>query len=209
MGNFQGVEPAANLPFGLFLVRRRDAFNAETLFKLYSFATQAKTSFALERLFKGMESVFVIYAPLNIIDLFPELSLLQLESYLPPQENTFGWQIAPKQNPKKKLAVSPNFLKDIHLEKDQQFFWQIVCSPEDESGFGVTIRAMVADSAQLNRIELAKSVDKHILESTGLTKQAREQSTGLYYEEYQKRVFTPKETTFFALSAQEVLELLG
>ncbi len=206
MKNFQDT-PVLNLPYGLFLIRNKAVLSQETLEKMHAWAANLKVIFSLEKLFKGPQSALVIFAPLGIAEFLPELQLLQLENYLPQVSDTFIWQISPKPNPKK-LVINAAFLKEVHLSQDQQFFWQVVCAPQKKGLFQVTIRAMVVDQKQIGRVELARTIDKHILDTTGLIKQ-REQTNSDLYDDFERRVVVKKEAQPFLLSTQEVLASLG
>lgn len=206
MKNLQDI-PAPGLPYGLFLIRNKAVFNKETLEKLYVWSLNLKATFSLEKLFRGSQSAFVVFAPLGIVEFLPELQLLQLENYLPKVSDSFVWQISPKLSPKK-LVVGEAFLKKVNLSEQQQFFWQVVCFPQKKGWLQVTIRAMVVDQEQMKRIELAKAIDKHISDSTGLIKQRGEINSNLY-DNFEKRAVTKKEVEPFLLSVQEVLTSLG
>ncbi len=222
MIDFQEL-PATSLAYGLFLIRHKRNFNLSTLEKLSSFALNSEAIISLERLFKGQESVLVLYGPSNIASSFPELELLELEDYLDPKQGSsldqqdpnkvninqaLAWVIAPKNNPKKALKVEPQFLRLLELDPAQRFFWQIVLFPQD-SNFQVTIRAMVTEKDPGKRVEIAKKVSTQITEDTGLIRQPKQESSGKIYQAIQKRTLVPKEVSQFILSGEEILSLTG
>ncbi|MBI2596472.1 hypothetical protein HYW46_07125 [Candidatus Daviesbacteria bacterium] len=198
-------KPLLNPSYGLFLIRNKSAFNLETIIKLHGWASGLKAYFSLEKLFKGSQSASVIFAPLSVVDFLPELQLLQLETYLPGVENTYVWSIAPNKTPKK-ITVDETFLQEISLTDEQQFFWQVVCFPQKGSSFNVTVRAMVKDNEQVKRIGLAKTIDRHILDCTGLIKQRDETNTELY-NAFENRSLIKKEALNFLLTAREILNI--
>lgn len=226
--------PVTNVPHTLYYLKNSSKLDPNIISKIHQYLLQKNTICSFEKLIKGKEIVLVLYAPTEIKTNLPELELLELEDYLSPinAENgsqvninrvsvnqTLGWAISAKNNPKKKLEAKPDFLKLLDLNDDQRFFWQIVCHPlkthdknaaEDSKlgQFQVTIRSLVVDTDPVKRVELAKKMDQEILESTGFIKEARQQTTQQIFEDFQKRTFVPKEVSRFTLCSDEIYTLV-
>ncbi|MBI2021606.1 hypothetical protein HYS93_01835 [Candidatus Daviesbacteria bacterium] len=221
--------PARSLRYSLFLILNKHQFDLELLKKIHYWAYQEGAIVSIERLFKGSDSALTIFAPTELIKELDSLKTTELEDYLeePDQGNldqpdisiqkprvkmneSLVWLIHPKNNPKKKLVVSPDFLRMLNLTEQQQFFWQIVCSPcKEQSDFQVTIRAMVVDKEPTLRVNLAKQLDRSITEGTGLIKQSREQPSSVLFSEFKRRTLIPREVSKNVLDSQEILSLIN
>lgn len=224
--------PAANVEYGLFLIRNKRTLNLEYLKKLHELTLGQKATFSLERLYKGRDQALTLYLPKTLVTNIPELELLELEEYIdqetdpvalktsrtnkPNLDSTIVWMISAKNNPQKELLIGPTFLHSIDLDEQQQFFFQVVCQPQpaDKKGLGswifqVTIRVIVSDSDPNKRINLAKEVEKNIQDTTGLTKQLRNQSNSELFKTYLNRSLIPKEVSKFYLRASEIIGLLN
>jgi hypothetical protein len=218
-------------PYSLFLVKNPHILDENLLAQIHTLLSELNGIISFERLLKGTDKVLVIYAPSVIKEKFPQLDLFELEDYLEPMSvhspmgskttlnQVLGWTIASKNNPKKIINVKSGFLSLVDLKEDQKFFLQVVCQPIEnrknngtpESQFGqfqVTMRCLVADENPNQRIELSKKMDSQVFDSTGLVKQARQQTNQQIYEEYIKRVFVPKEVAKNFLLSQEILSLI-
>lgn len=223
MKDFKEIPITPALEYGLFLIKNPAILSKEYLEKIHKFSLENKAIISFERLIKGEESVLVIMGPKNIATVFGELGLVELEDYLLPisQAQNFddpnkvsvnqslGFVVSAKEDLKQHLTVSPNFLKDLTLEPHQKFFFQIVLSAlKDLGNFQVTIRSLVNDADASKRAELAKKLQNHLTESTGLKIQEREETTSKIFTDYQKRALIPIEISKFTLIADEVLGLL-
>lgn len=223
MRDYQDI-PLANLSYTLFLVQDFQQFNEETLKKIYNFLAQSDGIISLERLFRGPDRVFIIFAPSNFGLNFPELNLLELEDYLAefmensirPEDSkkvwvddTYTWSIAPKTNPKE-LMVREGFLQNIPLSQGQSFFWQVVAAPSYKKyDFQITVRAMTVDPDSARRVNLVKIIEREITESTGLIRNQKQEPSKNLFKAYQLRSLIPQELSKFVLSAKELLKLLG
>lgn len=221
MSSFQQT-PSKDHTYALFLVRNLKALNLETIEKLYKMSLNSKSIFSLEALFKGNQAVLAIYAPESFVAELSELELLEIENYLDSENSTlatnktiindvYGWVIAPKNNPKKLLNISQDFLRMIQLDENQKFFWQLVLLSLKNSTneFQSTIRVMIVESDPIKRVELAKTIDKEIETHTGLVKNPKSAQASSIFESYKKRTLIPKEVTPFVLKKEEVFDLLG
>lgn len=228
--------PHKNIEFTNFYIKNFLILDPALINKIHNLLLKSGAICSFEKLIKGNEVAMVIYCPVSIKNELPELELVELEDYLavPPKEGepqtedpkkfelnkSFAWTISTKNNDKKKLEVTTNFLKMLDLKEDQKFCWQIVCHPisklkkdDDQSGkemgqFQVTIRCMVLDPDPVKRVELAKKMDEEIFNSTGLTKEARQNTTQQIFNDYQKRAFIPKEVSKFILDSEEIYSLI-
>ncbi len=219
--------PLQNLGYGIFYIRNLKNFSLDTLKKIYQFSLKNDCLISFERLFKGKESVLIIFAPRSITSLFPELSFLELEDYLIPAKQQLNpsldmggkkinlnqvlpWIIESKNNSKKPLIVKQGFLKQIDIKDNQRFFWQIVTFPlKQENKVQVTIRAMAVDSDPISRVELAKTLDAEIINSTGLSRKVKQPPQQSLYESYRERTLIPKEVSSFNLDLEELFQLLA
>lgn len=229
--------PHKNVNYAYFYIKNAFKLDALVINKIHKLLLPANAICSFEKLVKGSEKAVVIYCPSQIKNELPELELVELEDYLaePPKEGesqtpedpkkfelnkSFAWTISAKNNDKKKLEVTTNFLKMLDLKDDQKFCWQIVCYPISKSKntdhqnsaeiakFQITIRCLVVDPDPVKRVELAKKMDEEIFNSTGLTKEARQNTTQQIFNDYRKRSFIPKEVSKFILSSEEIYSLI-
>lgn len=131
--------------YSLFLVRNIDAFNEAELLKLHTAVYKKKLLFSLERLFKGDKSALVIFGPRDVlIDFKDALSLVELEDYaLNVGENFTAWEMGIKSE---EARPGVKFLGNVPLlMPSEQFWWQIVLSPnieKQEQIFTTQVRAV-------------------------------------------------------------------
>jgi len=211
--------PTTKVPYGLFLIKNEQLLLENGVMnKIYDFCLESNAIISLERLFNGNEKALVLYAPQNVGQFVPELSLLEIEDYLlkapkTPQKKVLideavVWSIKPKNEAN--ITVKPSFLKELHLEQSQNFFWQIIMvASKQKFHFQVNIRAAIVESDVNKKVELAKLINKHIAEESSLERNSQSSdSIGLLFEEYQKRIITPSEAEGFVLSTQTIKQLL-
>jgi hypothetical protein len=224
MKDFKEIPITPNLEYGLFLVKNTALFNLAYLSRIHKFITEQKSIISFERLLKGEESVLVIFGPKNILTSFPELELMELEDFLLPVSSpqnfddpnkvsvnqTMGFQISSKQDPKKSLIVAPDFLKNLSLGENQRLFWQVVVSGlKEDSNFQVTLRALVNEPNAGTRAELAKKISAHIVEKTELNLSQRDETTSKVFDDFKKRALVPSEVAKFNVTSDELSGLLG
>lgn len=212
-------EPKSHLTYQLFLLRTPQ-ITSEFFAKLYVYCQAFNAHVSLERLFKGRESVLVIYAPINFIKSFPDLSPLPLEDYLkdpnsqaltPDKQidinHSHAWSLTLK---KTKGAIEKTFLENLDLKDTQHFFWQLVLMPikTQDNHFQVTIRAIAAEQETQKRINLIKKIDNQIKEKTNLEKSKNKQPSKTIFNSYLKRTLVPKEVSKHILSTSELVSLL-
>ena len=221
MSSFQQY-PSKLQSYSLYLIKNIKELNFDTLEKLHNLSLSSQHQFSLEVLFKGNQAALALYAPATFAQA-TQLQLLEIEDYLesnslnlPANKTTvneiYGWVIAPKNNPKKILNVSQDFLRMIDLEASQKFFWQMVLlavKNGQSKQYQATIRVMVAESDPIKRVELAKAMDREIEQHTGLVKNPKASSASFVFEAYSKRTLVPKEVSPFILQIEEVFNLLG
>ena len=204
------IKPSS-VPQALFLIRAPEQINEALLEKLH----QSGNTVSFERLFKGGEAVLAIYGPDNLPQTFPKLSLLELEDYLIPKEETFtnkndrkvnadqafGWQILIQPG-----TESPD-LTDFNLGEDEQFFYQIILEPvtqKEEKLFKVIIRAMVATKNKLDKVKLGKRIFTQINQSLGIETNELK-SSPQFFDHYQLRVPGTGEKNFTLAEVQSLL----
>jgi len=227
--------PKKDINFTLFYVKNAFKLDSNIINKIHNLLLPSGAICSFEKLIKGQEAALIIYGPAQIKAQLPELELVELEDYLatPPKEGesqipdpkkfelnkSFAWTLSSKNNDKKKLEVKSDFLKLLELNDDQKFCWQIVCHPvktkKEDSGSGgadgnfqVTIRCMIVDPDPVKKVELAKRMDQEIFNSTGLNKEARQETTQQIFQDYGKRAFIPKEVSKFILNSEEIYNLI-
>jgi hypothetical protein len=224
MKDFKEIPITPNVEYGLFLIKNITLLDKLYLERIHKFSLEQKSIISFERLLKGGESVLVIYGPKNILTSFPELELVELEDFLLPISSpqnfddpnkvsvnqSLGFQISSKADPKKSVIVSPEFLKNLNLEESQKLFWQVVvASLKEDNNFQVTLRALVNEPNAGTRAELAKKISSHIVEKTGLSLSQRDETTSKVFDDFKKRALIPSEVTKFNVTSEELLGLLG
>lgn len=204
--------------YELFLIRDLKDFNEEIISRFHSFLLSLDTFFSIERLYKGKESVIVLYGPKAMKKSFPELKLLELEDYLKdPKDNNpapskvissndaYSWVV---KKPASKKVSKSDFLK-MELLDNQFFFWQIICSPlKNSNQFQVTIRAMVSDKDAPSRIELVKKYEASLKNHAGFITSNSGQTASSIFDSFKKRTLIPKEISPFIVGSQDILHLL-
>lgn len=210
----------------LFFVGNPAGLTEATLQKMHSLLEAGKHFFALEKLMKGKEKAIVLYGPKEVIQNFPELSLVELEDYLTGGGNlgfdqnesktvnvnqVLSWLVEPKNNLKKLLHVDKG-LVNLVLDDSQKVFIQVVLMPLEKGGqkvFQSTLRVMVADNDPIKRVELAKKVNQSFQEATGLIKREDAFPESKRFESFKQRSLIPKEVAEFYLTDQEILSLVS
>lgn len=208
--------PTTKYPYGVFLIQNESlVLENGILNKLYEFCAQSNAIVSLERLFNGSQKALVLFAPQNIGQFIPELALLEIEDYLTKntsqsitKNNAVVWSIKPKDE--SALILKPEFMKNVQLNSNQNFFWQIIMTAaKKDFHFQVNIKSMIIDPDVQKRVELAKTINSYITEFSSLEKkQKSSDSITLLFDEYQKRVITPSEAEGFVLSTQTIKQLL-
>jgi hypothetical protein len=218
MEDFQ-ESPAKDLSYQLYLLRDLTPFNAQFFQKLHNYLLKEKTFLSVEKLYKGKESVIVVYAPESFIKSFPEFNLLLLEDYLALTK-------AEQQNDRNKISIDKAFTFDIKptsqisikeenlgnvvLKENQRSFFQIVCAPIKGAGnlFQVTVRFMVSDQTPQKRLELAKLMMLQVKKILGLESNNKRKPSKALFRAYGKRMLVPKEVKSFVLSGEMILKLI-
>lgn len=195
----------------IFFVGNPQNFTEESLKKLREFFANRKQFFSLERLNKGKERALVIFGPRDIVEILPELNLVEIEDYLADANQTLTWLVEPKVNDKKPLHVSRE-IKDLEFGESQKFFIQIVCTPEDERGpesFQSTIRVMVVDEDSIKKIVLAKELKQLWVVATGLNLRENNFPEQKKFESFKQRSLVPREVTPFIMSGHDIFALIS
>lgn len=208
----------------LFFVANLQNFTENSLKKLHKSLLSSKQFFSLERLNKGRERVLVIFGPREIPEILPELKLVEIEDYLADPNSleqkpdkkvsvnhALTWLVEGKPN-KKPLHIGEE-LKNLDLEKNQQFHIQIVAIPEaaatDLEKFQSTIRVMVVEDDSFKRVALAKILTQGLEQATGLNRHQDNFPEQKKFESFKQRSLVPKEVTPCSLSCQEIYALLA
>lgn len=208
-----------------FFVGNPQSFTEESLKKLYKAFSDRKQLFSIERLNKGKERALVIFGPRDLIEILPELNLLEIEDYLADVNSlnydntdkkvginqTLTWLVEPSVNNKKLLHVGSG-IKNLDISENQKFFIQIVCIPEDNrisNNFQSTVRVMVVDNDPMEKIILAKKLRQLWEEDTGLNFREDNFPEQKKFESFKIRSLIPKEITQFPLSGYDVFALIS
>ncbi len=204
--------------YELFLIRDLSNFNPDLISRFQALLLSLDTFFSIERLYRGKESVIVLYGPKVLKKNFPELKLLELEDYiLDPKEHTpvhpkvispndaYTWIVRKKTG---KKVFKSGFLK-VPLEDHQLFFWQLVCSPlKNTNQFQITARAMVSDSEPQSKVELVKKYESSLRNLGGFVTASTGQTKLSVFDSYKKRTLIPKEIAPFIVSNIDIFNLL-
>jgi len=209
----------------LFFIGNPQALTLQVLDKLHRLVSERKNFFSLERLIKGKEKAIVLFGPAELVNLFPELNLVELEDYLgepdsvgtrPDSEKkvsvneTLTWLIEPKNNDKRHMHIG-NQMKELIIGNEQKVFVQLVGEPQhgkDGTYFQSTLRLMVSDSDPVERVNLAKKVNQAFRDSTGLNKHEDSFPELKKFESFKKRTLIPKEVADFKLTSQEIFDIV-
>lgn len=144
--------------YGLFLIRNPIALNVSLLDSLHERIIKMGLIISLERLIKGRESALVIFGPKEVLRHFVSvLNLLELEDYTRNlNDQISAWEMGLKSPDKE--VIENSFESFPLLEKDEQFWWQIVLLAKEDGGdkyFESQIRAVVLCSDDRRRVKLA------------------------------------------------------
>lgn len=126
MADFEENPQEKKDAYGLFLIRNPSALNLSLLDSIHEQILRKGLIISFERLIKGRESALVIFGPKEVLSHFANvLNLLELEDYTQnTHDQIFAWEMGFK-NPDKDV-IENSFESFPALEKDEQFWWQIV-----------------------------------------------------------------------------------
>ncbi len=170
MRDYQETPQSSKEEYGLFLIRKIENFNAQTLDFIQRFILEKDLIVSIERLFKGKQAALTIYGPKKILEqLAGNLNLLELEDYALDinWENALVWEVGVKNAQK----VNPGNLNNIFqnfppLAEEDQFFWQVIlCAKKGgkDLSFQTQIRAAVSSNNPARKKDLA-----HLLQTFSL-----------------------------------------
>lgn len=211
----------------VFYIGNPENFTIEILKKMHSLFLSRKQFFSIEKLYKGAEKAITIFGSRELVSFLPELNLIELEDYLVGElpvylgrqeqnsevdaNRTITWLIEPKNNPKRQIHPGPE-LKDLSIGDNQKVFLQAVCMPEKDNAdavFQTTWRLMVSDKDSIERVILAKKVDRIFTQQTGLNKHDDDFPELKKFESFKNRSLVPKESANFPMSAREIFDILA
>lgn len=190
MKNYHDIPEKSRADYSLFLIRRQKGLNLDLLQNLVDDLFSEGLIISLERLFKGRESVLVIFGPKKILQNYThQLNLLELEDYTNlDQDKIFAWQIDLKNLGK--VAVP-------ELEKEEQFWLQLII----RSHYKMTIRAAFYSSDSAKRKQFPQTLQN----LSGFIKAPIPFSSAQIFNFYKLRSRVSKETS---LSPEQILLLL-
>lgn len=191
MADFEENPQEKKDAYGLFLIRNPSALNLSLLDSIHEQILRKGLIISFERLIKGRESALVIFGPKEVLRHFSStLNLLELEDYTQnPDDQIFAWEMGLK-NPDKEVMIEDSFESFPSLEKDEQFWWQIVLLAKKDRGdkyFESQIRAVVLCSDDRRRNKLASILQN--LYAGRLIKVPKPFTSLQIFEFYRKRSF--------------------
>ncbi len=136
MQDFQEKAAVTTVENSLYLIRHPQGFTREVLDSLHNQTVEKNYLLSIERLFKGANSAFVIFGPKPILQNFTaQLHLLELENYTDIDDSQVtGWEMGVKDILSFHTSNLPNIFEKLPtLEKNEQFWWQIVLQPQKEN----------------------------------------------------------------------------
>lgn len=209
MKNYAEVLPHG-LSYSLYLVTNADAMNLDFIYRIYEFSKELNSPISLERLIRGEDNVFVIYAPSGANSRLQDLGLMEIEDYLDHEVvsagNSFIWTLISKdQEQKKMLGFEVDSLGK--LSQDQGVFLQLVLMPRTNEVpiFQATARILVVDKDPIRRITFAKSI-RSLVDQTGqYAPLQQKETTGTEFKNFKWRAFYNDR---FILDPESVLSFL-
>lgn len=155
-------------PYSLYLIQNPQALTEPVMDQLYQASLKDGLILSLERLYKGSQTVLVVYGPIVIMKPFYNpLGLLELEEYSHKvdldKEEVLAWEMGLKglsevtpPKPKSKVEL-------LDLENHEQCWWQITFRPvvaSKDSGFESVIRAVVVTGTKTRALEAQQELLK-------------------------------------------------
>lgn len=130
MRDFQQFPQEFSVEYGLFLIRRIENFNANTLDSIRKLISGQGLIISIERLFKGSQAALTIFGPKKILSRYSEtLNLLELEDYTAHIDNKeiVIWEMVVKNQENLNLEDMSGIFQTLpELWEEDQFFWQLV-----------------------------------------------------------------------------------
>lgn len=130
MKDYQEIPQKPKEDYGLFLIRRIDAFSPQVLGSILKHVMAKGLLISIERLFKGHETALTLFGPKEVLDEFiSELSLLELEDYAQglDSKDVSVWELGAKDMSKFNTDSLHNIFGSLpRLDTEDQFFWQVV-----------------------------------------------------------------------------------
>jgi hypothetical protein len=209
--------PHQHLKYSLYLIRSPSRLTSDFLHEFSIKAKGEEVIFSLERLFKGKNTVLIIYAPKDLIEQFDYLNLQELEDYTQKVDinNCLAWEIEPKQKmkgSKSLLKTPPTFLKNLPLRDEDQFYFQMVCQlihqKKERALFQVTLRGLAIADDPIIRTNIAKKVETQMERETKSGRRESSKSSSQLYHDYKSRSIRPREVSQFILTGEDVIALL-
>lgn len=127
MADFEEIPEDKKDEYGLFLIRHPSALNLSLLDSIHEQILRQDLIVSFERLIKDRETALVIFGPKEVLSHFANvLNLLELEDYTRNLNGQISaWEMGVKK-PHQEMVMENPFADFPPLEKDAQFWWQIV-----------------------------------------------------------------------------------
>lgn len=164
MKDFTDIPAYASAEYGLFLIRKIQAVNADFLNHLNGRLLESGSIVSIERLFKGKKSALVVYGPRKLLlSLNHVLDLLELEDYTDVNvKQISAWEIGIKDSSYEWVSGQNIFANLPQFLDSEQFWWQIILN----GSFNLQITAVLISAIEQRRIDLAEklqSLDPQVL----------------------------------------------
>ncbi|MBI2600289.1 hypothetical protein HYW43_05220 [Candidatus Daviesbacteria bacterium] len=231
MKDYQEIPSQAGEEYGIFLIRKPFQFSSDVLASLHRDCLNLGLIISFERLVKGAKSALVIYGPKKLLVNHQKmLDLLELEDYATnAKDGISAWEVGLRGSKKPTTEDVKNYFKMFpSLSENEQFWWQLVLSPNKETvfpdgnketlfpdgnkdlpnttkSFQAQIRAVLLSPDQDKRVNLAKMLQNLVPEK--LTKLPKAFSDAQIIDFYQKRSLR-RDKNNPLLTSEEVLQLL-
>ncbi len=201
MKDFIDIPANASQEYGLFLIRKIQAVNADLLNHLNGRLLESNLILSIERLFKGKKSALVIYGPRKLLlSLNHVLDLLELEDYTDVNvEQISAWEIGIKDLSAEWVSGQNIFASLPQFLDSEQFWWQITLN----GSFKIQITAVLIAEDNQRRTTLSQtlqSIDPQVL--IKLPKSYSNQQFLEFYQQRSLRVFE-KQDNILADNAQD------
>ncbi|MCL4367082.1 hypothetical protein M1563_02845 [Patescibacteria group bacterium] len=147
-------ETPFNLPtkYSVYLIRKPAELTTEVLAQIYQTIIPRGLIVSLEKLYKGDREALAIFAPEEVVNLFgTKLDLLELEDYAQtsavkdPDSQLNAWEVG-----KRSLTYQAGSkqIKPPKLDENEQYWWQIVLQPVQQSPVGKLVGSLRREPTQ-------------------------------------------------------------
>ncbi len=213
MRDFQENPRLFKTEYALYLLRNPRALDEGLIKRLYEDMEKDGFIVSIERLFRGLESALVIYGPSRTLGKYAsDLALLELEDYTNMEvAHVQAWEIGFKSQGQSYQKLFQNLPA---LNKDEQFWWQLVIQPKpplfpgkesDQKYFYTQIRAVLVSADEGRKQKLSQELQN--LAEGFLVKLPKPFTSSQILEFYRQRALGVGKKGE-VVSAEEILKLI-